>query len=278
MDQQINALDGFGFNMSYRIQGDREISFKQQRPIQSCNKNWGNAKPVVPESYSSLLDCNSSYVSPQVYYHMIPIGDAAPSSTPYTIHQKPEENSGTELTLETSTLEEVVDEPPLLEELGIIPEEIIQKTKAVLNPMRQVDTSILENTDLTGPLVFVLIFSGCLLLSGKVHFNYIYAVVVVGCLAIKFLVSVMSVSGTSVGVTTSVLGYCLLPLVIPAAVSIFISLKNVGGVTLTGLAILWCSLSASTLFAIDLTMTHQRLLVGYPCALFYAALAMLTIF
>ena len=43
--------------------------------------------------------------------------------------------------------------------------------------------------------------------SGKVHFSYIYGIGVLGCLAIYALLNLMAVSGVSVGVTVSVLGY-----------------------------------------------------------------------
>lgn len=40
----------------------------------------------------------------------------------------------------------------------------MQKTLSVLNPMRTTDSSILQDTDLAGPLVFVLALGGFLLL------------------------------------------------------------------------------------------------------------------
>nr|CAD7456872.1 unnamed protein product [Timema tahoe] len=50
------------------------------------------------------------------------------------------------------------------------------------------------------------------------------------------------------------------------------------GMVLTGLAIAWCSLSASKLFVTALSMDHQQLLVAYPCALLYGIFALITIF
>lgn len=38
------------------------------------------------------------------------------------------------------------------------------KTLSVLHPLRQPDASIMQDTDLAGPLVFCLAFGGCLLL------------------------------------------------------------------------------------------------------------------
>lgn len=170
------------------------------------------------------------------------------------------------------------DEPPLMEELGINFEHIYQKTLSVLNPLKHPEASIMQDTDLAGPLVFCLAFGGCLLLSGKVHFGYIYGIGVVGCLAMYALLNLMSKAGVSVSCTVSVLGYCLLPMVLLSSFAIVVSLQGVLGTVLTSLAVLWCSQSASKLFVSALAMDRQQLLVAYPCALVYGIFALLTVF
>jgi hypothetical protein len=170
------------------------------------------------------------------------------------------------------------DEPPLMEELGINFEHIYQKTLSVLNPFKHPDADIMKDTDLAGPLVFCLAFGGFLLLSGKVHFGYIYGIGVVGCLAMYALLNLMSMAGVSVSCIVSVLGYCLLPMVLLSSLAILISLQGLLGTVLTGLAVLWCSQSASKLFVSALSMDRQQLLVAYPCALVYGIFALLTVF
>lgn len=170
------------------------------------------------------------------------------------------------------------DEPPLMEELGINPDHIIQKTLAVMNPFRTTDVSILQDADLAGPLVFCFAFGGFLLLSGKVHFSYIYGIGVMGCLAIYALLSLMSTNDVALGTVISVLGYCLLPMVALSGVNVILSLQGMIGTILTGLSIVWCSLSSSKLFVTALSMDHQLLLVAYPCALLYGVFALITIF
>lgn len=59
------------------------------------------------------------------------------------------------------------NEPPLLEELGINPNHIMQKTLSVLNPFRTTEQTILQDTDLAGPLVFCLTLGSFLLLVRK---------------------------------------------------------------------------------------------------------------
>ena len=170
------------------------------------------------------------------------------------------------------------EEPPLLEELGINPDHIIQKTLAVLNPFRNTDAEILQDADLAGPLVFCFLFGSFLLLSGKVHFSYIYGIGVLGCIGMYSLLNLMAPSGVYFATIVSVLGYCLLPMVGLSGINVIFSLKGIAGLSLSLVAIAFCSLSASKLFITALNMEHQQPLVAYPCALLYSVFALITIF
>jgi len=169
-------------------------------------------------------------------------------------------------------------EPPLLEELGINPDHILQKTLTVLNPLRSTQAVIAGDADLAGPLCFCLAFGGFLMFSGKLHFNYIYGIGLMGCLAMYGLLNLMSLAGVSIGTVVSVLGYCLLPIVGLSGFSVLFSLTGVLGNILTGCAVLWCTMSASKLFVTALDMRHQQLLVAYPCGLLYGVFALITMF
>uniref|UniRef100_A0A8C6YZM5 Yip1 domain family member 7 n=1 Tax=Nothoprocta perdicaria TaxID=30464 RepID=A0A8C6YZM5_NOTPE len=162
------------------------------------------------------------------------------------------------------------DEPPLLEELGINFDHIWQKTLTVLNPMKPADGSIMNETDLTGPIVFCLALGATLLMAGKVHFSYVYGMSAIGCLAMYTLLNLMSITGVSHGCVASVLGYCLLPIVILSG-----SADNMQAALLV---VGWCSLSASKIFTSALAMEGQQLLIAYPCALLYGLFALLTVF
>ena len=171
-------------------------------------------------------------------------------------------------------------ELPLLEELGINFDHIFKKTKTVLNPFATPDTSILDDVDLAGPLVFCLAFACSLLLLGKIHFGYVYGIVTLGTVGMYGLLNMMTspdkpCSGIYV---TSVLGYCLLPMVILSFSSFLFKLNGLVGLIIASIFILWCSLSASKLFATSLAMIGQQILVAYPCALFYGVFALLTLF
>lgn len=174
--------------------------------------------------------------------------------------------------------EDFDNEPPLMEELGINFDHITQKTLTVLNPLKEASQEVMQDTDLAGPLVFCLAFGGSLLLSGKVQFGYIYGLGLVGCLAMYALLNLMSMTGVSASCIVSVLGYCLLPMIILSFLAVVISLKGVIGIVATSVTVLWCSVSASKLFTTALVMDHQQLLVAYPCALVYGVFALLTVF
>jgi len=170
------------------------------------------------------------------------------------------------------------DEPPLLEELGINPDHIMQKTLTVLNPMRSTDAAIAGDSDLAGPIVFAIAFGSFIMFSGKLYFNYIYGIGLLGCLAMYCLLNLMSLSGVGIGCVVSVLGYCLLPIVGLSGLSVIFSLSGVLGNILTGAAVAWCTLSSSKLFTTALEMKQQQLLVAYPCALMYGVFALITMF
>ncbi|KAM5339584.1 protein YIPF7 [Glossophaga mutica] len=170
------------------------------------------------------------------------------------------------------------EEPPLLEELGINFDHIWQKTLTVLNPLKPADGSIMNETDLAGPILFCVALGATLLLAGKVQFGYLYGMSAIGCLGIYILLNLMSSSGVTYGCVASVLGYCLLPMVILSSCAVFFSLQDTIGTVLALVIVGWCSLSASKIFISALDMEGQQLLIAYPCALLYGLFALLTVF
>eukprot|EP01134_Creolimax_fragrantissima_P002071 CFRG2071T1 len=163
------------------------------------------------------------------------------------------------------------NEPPLLEELEINFDQIKHKAAMALNPARPGETHLMDDTDLAGPLLFCFMFGGSLLLSGKVHFGIIYGVALIGCLALFALLNLMSdaTKPVSLGLVCSVLGYCLLPMVVLSLVSALFDLQGIVGLGLVTTSVLWCTISSAKMFVYALAMSDQRLLVAYPCMLLY---------
>ncbi|WWD02214.1 hypothetical protein V865_000252 [Kwoniella europaea PYCC6329] len=169
-------------------------------------------------------------------------------------------------------------EPSLMEELGINPSHILQKSLTVLNPLARVNENIMDDADLAGPFVFCFAFAFFLLLSGKPQFSYIYGVGLLGTTAIYLLLNLMSETGIDAYRTASVLGYCLLPMVGLGGIGMGIGIDSAIGYILSSISIAWCTFSASSIFVVVLRMNHQRLLVAYPVGLLYGCFALLSIF
>uniref|UniRef100_L2G7G8 Golgi membrane protein n=1 Tax=Colletotrichum fructicola (strain Nara gc5) TaxID=1213859 RepID=L2G7G8_COLFN len=131
-------------------------------------------------------------------------------------------------------------DPPLLEELGVNFGHIQAKTLAVLNPFRRIDQHLMDDSDLAGPILFFL--------------------------TLTFARS------------SSVLGYCLLPMVATSLVGIAMPMDTPLGIVLTTMAILWSTYSASGMFCAVGRMRGMRGLVAYPLALFYVGFGIMGIF
>ena len=111
------------------------------------------------------------------------------------------------------------DEPPILVELGIDFAHIREKTKIVLWPRRAMiapGSTMGNDDDFAGPLLFVVLLGTLLLFKGKVQFGAIYGVFVTGWLGIWAVLNLMSPKGIDVYRTASVMGYSLLPIVMLA--------------------------------------------------------------
>ena len=184
-----------------------------------------------------------------------------------------------------------MNEPPLLEELGIHIEHILLKTKAVVLPVRRlggksmqvVDASVIvDDADLAGPLFFALALGGELLLSGKIHFGYIYGFGLFGCLALTLMINLMSpTDAVSVWTVTSILGYSLIPVNVLALVKIVLvnlaQLQTLGRI-LGLLTVAWSTTASTRLLEVGCGMRDQRYLIAYPIALLYSAFVLITIF
>lgn len=177
------------------------------------------------------------------------------------------------------------------------------QTLAVLNPLARIDQHLMDDSDLAGPILFFLLFGTFLLFSGKVHFGYIYGLALLGSTSLHVILSLMSPpltasdssavadhassqhhgskhlsSSLTFPRSASVLGYCLLPLVLTSLVGIVLPMDGMLGYILTSLAIVWCTYSSSGMFCVVGRMRGMRGLVAYPLALFYVGFGIMGIF
>ncbi|PVZ98269.1 hypothetical protein BB558_004028 [Smittium angustum] len=169
------------------------------------------------------------------------------------------------------------DEPPLLEELGVNFNHIKSKTMAVLNPFRRINTDIYQDSDMAGPLLFIVALGTFMLLSGKLQFGYIYGIALMGWIGVYALLNLMSKNGIDLTLTASILGYCLLPIVILAGINIIFQMSGNFKFLVAIIPIIWATYSSSTMFVAVLAMTDQKFLVAYPITIFYTSFVMMTI-
>jgi hypothetical protein len=118
------------------------------------------------------------------------------------------------------------------------------------------------------------------LFSGKVNFGTIYGLGAVGSTMLWFMFSLMApvvpVESTSsehdngrqlsstltYARSASILGYCLLPLVLVSLLGIAVPLDNIFGYILTSFAVAWSSFSSSAMFTAVGRMHDMRFLVA----------------
>ncbi|CAB1331044.1 unnamed protein product [Coregonus sp. 'balchen'] len=137
------------------------------------------------------------------------------------------------------------------------------------------DGSIMNETDLTSPILFCITLGATLLMASKSHFGYVYGISAIGCMAIYTLLTLMSSLTVSYGCVASVLGYCLPPHggTICICSRLFPTRDHRND---PGLAGDWLVQFLS--FISTLAMEGQQLLVAYPCAMLYGVFALLTVF
>eukprot|EP00250_Pteridium_aquilinum_P032564 c4609_g1_i1 orf=383-1150(+) len=172
------------------------------------------------------------------------------------------------------------DEAPLLEELGINTSHIMRKTLSILNPIR-LNADLHEDADLSGPFVFFMLFGLFQLLGGKVHFGVILGWLAVASIFLYFVFNMLAGRNGSLDLyrCLSIVGYCLLPMVIFAALSLFLPRSGPTIIAIACLAVIWCTRACTSLLVVVAPHAEEhRSLVAYTCGLLYTAFSLLVIF
>lgn len=113
-----------------------------------------------------------------------------------------------------------------------------------------------NDDDMAGTILVCIIFGFLLALKGKIQFGNIYGFGLTGCCMICLLINLLVKRGVYLELysTISVLGYCLLPFVILAAMALFVDLMNMIGVGVAAFVVFWSCLAATRLFEHSLEM------------------------
>eukprot|EP00760_Papus_ankaliazontas_P034238 PhM_4_TR7064/c0_g1_i1/m.13445/K20363/YIP1, YIPF5; protein transport protein YIP1 len=172
------------------------------------------------------------------------------------------------------------DELPLLEELDIDLQHIKSKSFTVLNPFRAVDSTIVKDCDLAGPFVVVLMLAGTLTMVGKLHFGVIYGLCTSGGILTHLLMHLMCEQSMPATFTWSVLGYCLIPVLLLSGLSTALSVFNVPLAlkVMSPAFVFWSGWCATKLFVAAFETHHQRFLILYPLLLLYSTFVYIVLY
>ncbi|XP_021718204.1 protein YIPF5 homolog [Chenopodium quinoa] len=173
------------------------------------------------------------------------------------------------------------DEPPLLEELEINPSLIWRKTRSLLNPFR-VNSSLHSDPDLSGPFLYYIAFGLFQLLAGKVQFGVILGWIAISSIFLYMILNFLAGRNGNLDLyrCVSVVGYCLMPIVIYSAASLFLPpTGTTAGFVVAAVFVIWATRVCSRLLSVDeLGASEHRGLIAYPCFLIYCLFSMLVMF
>lgn len=186
---------------------------------------------------------------------------------------------------------------------------VLFQTLTVLNPLATPSPHIMDDADLYGGLLFLVLYGTFLALSGKFFYGYIYGIALFGSIALHWIFALMTPpldssdtdphhsqgqqdhpssghghhgghfsSTLTYSRSASVLGYCFLPLVLTALFGIALPMDSLLGYILTSMAVGWCTYSSSGMFVSVGRMRGMRGLVAYPLGLFYVGFGIMGIF
>uniref|UniRef100_A0A7N0V9A6 Protein YIP n=1 Tax=Kalanchoe fedtschenkoi TaxID=63787 RepID=A0A7N0V9A6_KALFE len=159
------------------------------------------------------------------------------------------------------------DEPTLMEELGINTRQIWHKIVSILIPFK-LNPHIHEDADLSGPFVLMMAFGLFQLLAGKIHFGILLGWITVAAIWLYVVFNMLAGKNGNLDVykCLSLIGYCMLSVVILSALALFVP---------RGGAVVVCT---RLMVELGSCSVEHRGLAGYACLLIYALFSLLVIF
>lgn len=178
------------------------------------------------------------------------------------------------------------NERPLLEELEIYPEEILEKAYIMLNPFMSDEFAMgrfLIDTDLSGPLLFCFLFGSFLFLAGKyLIFSHMYGLMMISVVGLYGLLTVMSYGHQGNFITikgvASALGYGMQHLIWLSFVGIFMRLDTITGLILAITSIILATCGTTRISSLMINQTNFNALIAYPIAMIYILFVFLIVF
>ncbi|KAL0229740.1 hypothetical protein PCE1_003307 [Barthelona sp. PCE] len=207
-----------------------------------------------------------------------PAGFSDPIVQPETVIPKAPVVQSTNSKIDQSLLLPVVDTVPLLKELGIDFGMLFHRLKLTLAPTSNPSFDVIKGFDFFGPVLFFVFLGFIQTMRSKLHFGYLYVLLLLASFAFTFLLSCLSLgkSSCTVYLSVSILGYSTFPMIIFALVQLIVG--NIFPVVQFVLFVLWSTKSASGCFSVIANIQESAILIGYPCFLYFSTIATLLLF
>lgn len=171
------------------------------------------------------------------------------------------------------------NDPPLLEELGISLPLIKTESQLPLRVFRPSTIPACSTSDLTGPVLILVLFTALLVLHGKLHFGYIYLISLTSAFFIYVLLTLIATKETSIITCCSVLGYSLGPVLLYSLMHIALRWTSIYVRVAAGLGMaFWSACTASIVFCRHLELANKTYVVGFPLLLTYVCFVLMVLF
>ncbi len=171
------------------------------------------------------------------------------------------------------------NDPPLLEELGISLPLIRAESQLPLRVLRKSAGPVCNTSDLTGPILILVLFTALLVLHGKLHFGYIYLISLTSASLVYVLLNLIATKDTSIVICCSILGYSLGPVLLYSLMHIGLRWTSVYVRVAVGLGMaFWSAYTASIVFCQYLELSNRTYVVGFPLLLTYVCFVLMVLF
>lgn len=170
-------------------------------------------------------------------------------------------------------------EKTLLEELSIDLTTIKTESLLPLKVLKQNTTEVNVSSDVTGPIIVLVVFTLSLVLQGKLHFGYIYLISLTSSFLIFVLLNLLTPKGVSYSTCCNIIGYSMTPVVAFSLGNMLLIwtgsfIRSVLGVGVS----VWSAYTASKVVCTHLSLAEKTVVVGYPFFLAYMCYMMMVLF
>ncbi|EDQ31044.1 golgi membrane protein [Enterocytozoon bieneusi H348] len=174
----------------------------------------------------------------------------------------------------------LLNDPPLLEELGISFENIYKESTLVFDVIMDREKAVTHSSfDLIGPIVYISLFTIALMLLGKLHFGHIYLLSISTVIGIYGLTNLLCDKYVNLSACCNILGYSFLPILIFSWLHIFAFGMSKAALILFGLFISsWSTYVASQVLSYRFQIYDKTFIIGYPIFLGYCFFILIVVF